>query len=437
MPVDHFLIFFFLSYNISIIKEKSNKERWSQMGAIVDIIEIINDLRKDRTLQGINSLDDIKSGNFRQNSISRMSKQAVAQFPSLTTRSISLDSLTMVNKALERNYATMIRLAMGLDDIYDGNMSKSEVLKKFHQNNTFSNFGDIAMASRELLKEHSDDLRMTSLNDMTNKNNRNHYALGIRNEEGLGVSLVTKNGLDKDGKPEPRITQNDIGKVLLDPSKQLVDNDVKKANELMPTTVNMRVFFKGESGTIATDILFGVKVVSHPVSSEEMVYNTAKSVQEKRSFFKTIQWTTGEIKFFKDYVFALDRIKTEAVSSRRNSPWWRHLKQRSLVSRLKKATFSKNELLPNTTIIMSMDEVEQIISSFGIDFMSNIQAVKSLIDVFFLLGFVIVDEGSEIVHFYFHGEDTYQSYSFGQLERENKNSTNELKSIVSVMNRMR
>jgi hypothetical protein len=49
---------------------------------------------------------------------------------------------------------------------------------------------------------------------------------------------------------------------------------------------------------------------------------------------------------------------------------------------------------------------------------------------------VIVDSASEIAHFLFDGEHTFQKYSFNQLERENKNSGNEMKSLLNLMRKM-
>ena len=405
------------------------------MGVLADIFEIVNDLRKDKYFSDPNSNGEIPLKNLvGRKSIASLSKNAIMQFPVLVSDSIPLEQLTMINKALERQYATFIRIAMGLDDIIDSDeiKNKKEYLQKFHQN--FSNktsihdFKKLGEDNINLCKPYESDLRLTTLNEMTNKNNVNHYILG----SGKKQNII----LEAPGDDVLTIPVSD--RMKFENDKQLVDNDVKKSNELIPTTITNKIYFHNNDGTLCyTEVLYGVKCISHAIPSEELLYNLIKAVEEKRSLFKFIQWTTGEIAFFKDFLFTTDALKREAIGTNRDSNWWRSLRNRARMSRLRRFTFSKKEILPNTTIVISMDEIEYLINSSGIDLYNNKKAVQILLETFFLLGFVIVDGGAEIAHFFFDGEETFQSFSFSALEKENKNSANEIKSMISLMNKMR
>jgi hypothetical protein len=468
----------------------------STFSAILDLIEEIS--KKNYFSYKDGNLDWEQIG---KNSIARKAQPAILQFPVLTSNTISIQDLTMVNKALEREYCTFVRLAMGLDDLVDMEdvNSKEKYIKKFHQNigtKTGSSINlkqinrilsdSVENLNKENLKVYCESeitggLKLDKLNDKTNKRNNNYYFL--KNEDQMTypttVNLSTGEISSQNSKEEGSIEKSSQQRVSETNKKssqqrvpetiekrsqqrvsetikkgfqqrvfekrydspyknQLLDNQVNKANELIPTTLDIYVTFKDKNGEFfSTNILLGVKTITHLIPSEEMVYNISTGLEEKRAFFRFIQWTTGEIRFFKDYLLCLDRIKKEAVSQRSNSHWWRSLKARSKISKLRAATFSKGQLLPNATILISMDEVEYMANNYGINLFSSIKSVRTLMDIFFLLGLVIVDPGSELVHFFFDGQSSYQTFSYSSLERENRNMGNDVKAIVSLMSKMR
>jgi hypothetical protein len=339
----------------------------------------------------------------------------------------------MINKALERQYATFTSIAMGMNDIVSQNDmehdGKGGYIRRFHQNTgtkeqlripaSYREDTSLVEANKKALTPFSEDLRTDSLNGMTDKNNRNHYILG-------------KTDIRK------KLSEANITDTIRDKSQysnRLVNNDAKKANELVPTTLDIAVMVELEDGSVAqSNILLGIKTIAHLIDSEEMIYNVSKAIEEKRSLFRLIQWTTGEIAFFKDYLFMVDRIKREAMGQREDSHWWRALKRRATEEKLRQFSFSKKEVLPNATILLTMDEVEYIANTNNIDILGNTRAVRTLMDVFFLLGVVIVDPAAELAYFFFDGQTTYQTFSYSSLERENT-ATSEVKSIVSLMNK--
>jgi hypothetical protein len=396
------------------------------MGALQDVLDLIKDLKNNKYLDA-DEVEGVLNVKFGRNSIAKKAGHAILQFPVLTSNVISVQDLTMINKALEREYATFIRIAMGLDDSLEAGQAKGDYVRKFHQNSgTRSQLRingnylkeSMEMQNKAALRPFSEDLRMESLNELTNKRNVNNYILGKGK-----LSSISEAG----GSPVKDKSQY---------SNQLVNNDVKKANELVPTTLDIAVFTQNEKGQVSqSNIFLGVKTIAHLVDSEQMIYNLSKGVEEKRALFRFIQWTTGEIAFFKDYLFMIDRIRNEATSQRNESGWWRSLKRRAMEDKVRRWSFSKKEILPNATILITMDEVEYIANNYNIDLLSNTKAVRTLMEVFFLLGFVIVDPAAELAYFFFDGQTNYQTFSYNSLERENT-STSEVKSIVSLMNRV-
>ena len=217
---------------------------------------------------------------------------------------------------------------------------------------------------------------------------------------------------------------------------QLLPTDARKANELIPSMMDLQFIYESKYGQLmTTNILVGVKAVAHLVSSEEMVTNIASAVKEKRHFFKFLQWTTGEIEMVKDWILAKDKIKDEVKRQRsgKESKWWRRLKGRSAEDKLRRFTFNRKDILPNSTLVVTMDEVEMIANTYNINILKDRRAINSLFDTFFLLGLVIVDSATEVAYFRFDGEEDWQTQSYRSLEKESNNAA-DMRSMVSLMN---
>ena len=222
------------------------------------------------------------------------------------------------------------------------------------------------------------------------------------------------------------------------PNKTLVDNDVKKSNELVPTMLHLRLKLidkKGDNhGT--HDYLIGIKAVIHPVNSEEMISNVVNACKNNNKLFDFIRWTSGEINFLQDFVLNIKEIKTD-VNNRGNgsSPWWITLKRRKALSKVKNTLLLGNQLLPNTTLVLSMQEVDLIKATYGYDLM-NITFVNKIMATYFLLGFVVVDTSSQLAHFLFDGQNSYQTTTFIGLERETGSDEKKFKEMLKLINRV-
>lgn len=231
--------------------------------------------------------------------------------------------------------------------------------------------------------------------------------------------------------------QNDIKQMELDyrskAQVRLADNDVKKSNELVPTTLSVTMNIKdGQSFGGVNNFIIGVKGLLHPVQSNEMVSNLLNGYRSNSKFFNFIRWTTGEITFVKDLLLNVDGIKEDVVKKHTGgSHWWSTLKRRKSAAKVNN-TFSRNKILPNASIVCSMEEIIEMKESYGIDLMEPKNIIK-MMDNFFLLGFVVVDNSQEICYFIFDGEKNYQAISFKGLDKEN-NSKNDFKEIYKMIN---
>ena len=216
---------------------------------------------------------------------------------------------------------------------------------------------------------------------------------------------------------------------------KMTDNDCKKANEMVPTTLAVSVNVKDNGnfgGTV--NFVIGIKTILHPVTSDEMVRNVVNGCRHTNKFFNFIRWTTGELTFIKDFVLNMDEIKDDVVNrmSAKESGWWSVLKHRKKAARAKKLLPIGKEMLPNSTIVMSLDEVEMIKSQYGFD-LSDPNMMIKLMREYFLLAFVIVDPAQELATFMYDGQNQPQVMSYAGLERENSNK-NDFKEIYKMIN---
>jgi hypothetical protein len=524
------------------------------MGIIRDILDTVKDVSSMST--------DTMSSTLRRrkySSISRQSLEGTLQFPVLVSKSLDIDTLQMMTKALERQYASFVQVSLTMNPVLNLQNDRDAIgyLRKFHQNsNVKTSLGDVVGAGMSLLKEnyegYTDDLQQsflfaavyegsTSTLVAANKEQLQTILEGVR-EDVLNDKFVPRNPLyrfkndnlaqyhnsivteGKSGKdrhkdkrggrggrdtegwaPEdsttPEVIVNDFkwsddvhkygmgggpkggstptetpktspekdkpkgeptekarvtSKPASEPKRQesqdkpekhdytlpnniLKDNDAKKANELVPTTMHVRTILVNKEGANqgTMDFIIGIKTTMHPVSSDEMVSNLLTAVKSKSGFFNSIRWTSGEISFFKDFLFNVGEIK-EDVSNRSAgaSHWWIALKRRRALAKTKKAMMLPNHILPNASIVLSMEEVEFIKSQYGYDLM-NPMFVSKIMDTYFLLGFAVVDNSTQIAHFLFDGHEGFQSVSFTGLERDAKGSgSTDLKDVLKLVQRI-
>lgn len=216
----------------------------------------------------------------------------------------------------------------------------------------------------------------------------------------------------------------------------LQDNDAKKANELVSTLVHMRIqLMSKDKGTSLgfQDFVLGVKATMHPVTSEEMITNLISAYKGDNLVFDFLRWTTGELKFFRDFLFGVSSIKKDIANRvAGQSPLWLSAKRLRNLSKLN--ALNKNNLYPNMTIVITKEEIDFIKDNYGINFM-NVRDAKIVIDKLFLIDFIIVDEASKVVHFLFENMNNWESVSYSGLERENSRDERKFKEMLKALNR--
>ena len=427
------------------------KDVWSTItGTVSDVTTIVNNM----------DLTGKKTSN-----IADKARQGILQFPCICSNSIDMATASLICKAVEKRYAVFVQEVYSLYSVatVDGNNEAiADYIRTQHHNiNNSASMADVINVVRGSFEnltitdfEGPVFLESIIIDDSTN---RIMYENKIALEDGLkGINMTILNDMckpmlelnenteylyEKSNAGQKNVTasqsfvddKNNI--VKRDVVPKMLDSDSKKANEMVPTTLALKVHVQDKGGAIrqTIDLLIGVKAVLHPVSSNEVINNLSG---ERGKFFDFIRWTSGEISFFKDFLFAVDDIKRDVVNkSRGGSGWFSVLKRTQARSNILKR-FKGKGYMPNATLIVTLDELQYLKSKTGMD-LTQEDAVKNLMNRYFLLGFIIVDSATESIQI-LDGRDgaTFETLSFNSLKREStSNSGAEFKEILKSMNK--
>lgn len=362
------------------------------------------------------------NGNFSISSLSAESKKSTAQFPVIFSKAMSATTMQLIAKALERKYAVQLKLVMESYFMTNaGNLQ--DYLSQFHNNLDSGNTvhqGKLPLSATNPLGLDESVLNM-SLFDSIEFNPIGYDKAVI--ESATASRLLNK----MHNTPNRPVTGAKATAIF-------TDADVKKCNEMIPTIVPVTISFingmdKGNSHVLEKAFNVAVKTSVHPVSSEEMVLNIKKASERSNGIFSFIKATTGEISILKDFILMSNQTKADHVD--KSSGIWNKLRERRMQSSIRNIFRYTKGLIPNTTLVLSIAEVDFLKNEHNVDVMST-RVALGIIKEYFLAGLLIVDEGSEILYSIDDSSSSFDQMTFGALSREMDKSS-DLKTVVNLM----
>lgn len=220
-------------------------------------------------------------------------------------------------------------------------------------------------------------------------------------------------------------------------SKQIVTTDIKKANEATPSLmiINFVTQADGRDNEIVNTAVIGVKCVIHYIPSSEMMNRMVLKNTDRRGLLNFIRATTGEIQFFRDFLFAIDRAKIDAVAKTNkgsNSRIWKMLEIRANRSKMNTTARADNAACAAITmLVLSKAEVDIIKQSYRLD-LSKASTMLSVMKGYNFIGVAVIDEVNEKVDFlYDDGTKNFETISFMSLEREQ--GAGEYKKMINTL----
>lgn len=442
------------------------------------ILKDLIDLGAD--MKDSNIINTFMTQNRPIKSITSASANLTLVFPVLCTKNTDINNASMIAKATERKAAIMLQLLFAAkqthnkDDIYD-------YLKQFHSNlkidNKLTVDGVLDIMDKvvkeaafpkydqtdlvEAVKKDMRNINYTLEENINEKSILDYYVKPGKVTYGNKNSVIIRETTDKekrdamyaskrDAREDEKMQLNRMDAVrrdkklamdvsshkpnLLDKlvktasnikniyARSMLDTDVKKANELVPTLMSVNIIVdNGKGQPYPLTFIIGIKAKLYTVSSMDIVDRLVAKNKDTNILNKFIRATTREISFLKDFLFAIDQTKIDALSQSRrgsSSKFWKILERRSKKSKLRRTLGMKNDALAITTLVITQDEVEYTKKEYNID-LEKPNVIRPIMEAYNLMGFCILDEANEVAKFiYDTGEDVYEDVAFTSLERE-------------------
>lgn len=276
-----------------------------------------------------------------------------------------------------------------------------------------------------------------SSQDKFKAHNMNIFHHGLKNPNDINVNVNTGNNNIRTGVNGTNNSFKDYNEYF---NRQLLDSDVKKANELVPTMMTVTFTTVSNNGDAVghTTGVVGIKAKMYPVDSIDLISRLTSKVKDKNGLFGLVRASTREISFFKDLVFAIDKAKLDAknmASNNDNARMFKVLERRAAKNRFS-SLMKKNDASPITSLVISQSEVEYMKQYSNIDIEKS-HAARAVLEAYNLMDIVVADESLEIAKFLFDdGDGVYETLTFDTLEKQsNDNSTKKIINLLSRVNR--
>lgn len=445
------------------------------MGKIESILELVR--------LGPKLMSKLDPVDINKKSIVRGANDATIQYPVLMSKSVSsIDMMSTIARNLERTYASFTQTWFSLNPYIDISIDRGPIdyIKKFHQNinvestdglekddydksievlmeRTYNGdevlytdryqeygiaFRGTSDLSKELLEDHKEKLRTYmegfDLQPFPMGGNTNNFKaiMEANVEDTLSLSDIVDASIanaDRKNKLETQKGRMDISSKMKNP--EILDSTLKKSNDMQPYGIEVRLMAKNAKDEFVNyiDFVVGVKAILHPINPEDMIENIVKSLSNQSIGFKLLKWRSGEISLVKDLLLNLDEIKWDVASKGKGaSPWFstlRRLKDKKV--RFRNFTVP-NKVLPNATIVVSEYETGVLLDKYGID-ITKPAVVRKIMKDLFLIAFVIVDNGTQMISILYDGSNSYETYSLEMLEREVSLNSNKLGKEIGRM----
>ena len=432
-------------------------------------MSLIDDIKKLMRF-GPELTSDLRDVKMNTRSVARGAKDSTFQFPMLVDDSIPVDMTGTIGRTFDYIYANFTQSWISMNSTYDMTLNPSpfSYLKKLHQNvkfeglevepndvesymekvydgsyrlymnesNTFGVLFNVAdkptklmlEANRDQLRDPHSGLNLREVVDVTAKAVKDYQdAVSRENKEYRDQTMHELNyakGMRDLKYGDPKAAKG----------PKLTNQKVEKLNDMTPYGLEVRLIAVNDQNQFVqyVDIVLGIKTVIHPVQADDLIDNIGRAVQNKSLAFKFLRWTTGELSLIKDLILNMNEMRNDAFNRSSKTPFFSKLK------RIKNRRFgidmfgSPHFVIPNSTIVVSTYVVDKLNESMGIE-LRNPATAKKTVDSLFLMGLVILDEGTGLVSVMYDGDTQFQNYTIDGLEKDRMLNSNKLGNEIGRM----
>ncbi len=205
------------------------------------------------------------------------------------------------------------------------------------------------------------------------------------------------------------------------------DTDIKKVNNMMPSVLVLKLH--NEKNNVTTNVAVGVKAKIQYVPQDEVIYRISSKNKDKNMLFNLIRSTTREISFLKDFVFALDKAKLDAIKIQKSSNTvWKILERRAVRNRV--GTFRNDGSYGGiVSLVISADTLATLNKEY--DFKATISEVENIISQYNLLAFFVADDVNERATYLF--DDASRQFTTVSYTALEKTDSKDYKKIINLL----
>lgn len=386
---------------------------------------VISDLGK--LFEKFDGIDIIKKtfgsnkGNINSaSSIAKAASNLVLTFPVLVDESVSLNTAQILTRAIEGKALVMLQLlfsAISVQSLKDDETA-FDVIGKIHKNLNSDDIEDYIQ-------------RMETMATNESYEALDHLMKTIREE-----NIVIDSYIFNESYPTPideaanakQMNENDnVNKVKPAFVADIKDTDIKKVNNMMPSVLVIKLHTK-ESG-VTTNVAVGVKAKIQYVPQDEVIYRISSKNKDKNMLFNFIRSTTREISFLKDFLFALDKAKLDAIKIQKSSnSVWKILERRAVRNRVR--MFNNDGGYGGiVSLVISADTLATLNKEY--DFKASISEVENLISQYNLLSFFVADDVNERATYLF--DDASRQFTTVSYTALEKTDSKDYKKIINLL----
>lgn len=428
------------------------------------------------------SVESLSPDMTNVNSINRSAKDFVLTFPVYVSKSMNHKSMELIASALEKKYSNILLILLNtMNDLSEQTIK--QYIKRYHIN--------LGSEWRSLIESSQVEVMSEILKAKFKEENPRFIAEMNANKKGVmedmkNISYVLPESLstyDISGKPyseasdkkQPRKkrnnrnsnnknsntnsstsnTNNKADKNKTNKNASLVDNDddedyrefiskggrikstltngdVKKANDISPTLINV-TYYPSKGSEKSRSFMLGVKSVIYPIDGNTLVSKLALA-DSNRGILNLVRASTREISFAKDLIFSIDTLKNDAKKAARNRSSMKEWKALENRARLVKANrLSKSNIAQAiSTIVITKYEADELMSEYNID-VSDIKVVTNIMRKYALLGFIVIDEEYETVDMHYDGDKGIETVSFRALKSSNRKESDAMVTLLGKL----
>ena len=222
-------------------------------------------------------------------------------------------------------------------------------------------------------------------------------------------------------------------------TRQVLDTDFKKANELQPTLLVVNFNSVGPDGKSVIErksFIAGVKCRMMGTDAMDIVERLVSKNKTKLSFKNLLRATTGEISFARDFLLAINQQKLNAKNAAKKGSaarMWNVLEKRATANRYNEIRKKSNDASSITTLVVNAETVNYMISAYKFD-LNNPKNAKLIMDSYNFLSIVIADDANEYARFIYDGDKEYQEIAYAGLSKQ-ASDKNAYKDMVNLINR--